>query len=446
MGSVGVISKAGATPVYTPGAGFGLQYAVGQSNSAPQQSLPGVNPQGMAGLEQHPVTGEMRAAQHTTPVLDATGNQMIDAATGKPRVENHTFVGDITGAGAVNQMNSRKLKPGQGRASGVVGDTYQRGKLNPMRYLSGQDTGQSAGQVAFDRGSKWGQFGNQFGTGLSTAAGIMGGAVALANAGAQGQDAFSGGLNAFQMGQMARDQTKKPLSEGLGGAAANVAGRSVGVTRPEVASPTPVAVAPPTTTTTPTALTAEEMEESRRMASDTVHGGNYNVGVMYSGRDASQNMHPADDYHGPFSGKRIGEQQQHDWNTMGMPPANFTGTIGNQTPVAPATPEKQQWSTGTPVAGAQLDFYGNAAQSQNQQIPGINEPPVTADATTSGNTIGAATGQKQLVGAPDPTESGKIIDENINAAKKTDTTASMVSQGIGKMVGVIGSKRMVGVY
>jgi hypothetical protein len=233
------------------------------SQEAPLQQYAGVNPQGMAGLGQDPVTNQFQAA----PV--------VDDESGK---ELGSYTGDRYGATALNQMNRREMREGEGRASGIGDDTYQRGRFNPARYESvgqglktigektqnipvigrmtrplremntdnfGQDTGRSAGQVAFDRGSKFGEMAHNFGNRMGRTVGVLAGLTQLANAGAAGQDALSGGVGAFQTGQVTGDSLRKPLAEGLGGATADAAGRSVGVVKPEkqylqqIASPTP---------------------------------------------------------------------------------------------------------------------------------------------------------------------------------------------------------------
>ena len=416
MGSVGVIRKE-LQQVLTP-TGLQMQYAVGQSNSAPQ-SVAGVNPEGMAGLQINPLNQQMEAR----PQMDASGKNEIGV-----------YEGDKYGAKALNQMKPEASMS----ASGAPGNTYQRGRLNPMRYLpkGGQDTGQSAANVAFDRGASWGQAGHGLGEGLATGLGIMGGAVALANAGAQGQDAFSGGLNAFQMGQMAHQQTKKPLSEGLGNVGANVAGRSVGVTKPEVASPTPVAVAPPTTT-----HNENEMINMRGAKGPIMTQGTQGFDVPFeseAGRRAAN--------------RKTREAQGHDMSVntneaavdlMGQPTHIGTEKTGVVTGGGPQ---------GTlPSGDIQRDIQSQ--QSANQDLVNVTTPQVAEPTTEkTGNTIGVATGQKQLAGAPDPNADSKAaetIAANTKAAEamsgKGNPSATEQSMLPKKMVGVSGSKRMVGV-
>ena len=215
MAQVYVIRKQGqvAMPM-----GNNMMWIPGMENNAGSSLVAGVNPQGMGGLGTNPMTQQFEAKTQ----IDPQTNEKVGV-----------YQGDRYGAEALNQMNRRKLREGESRATNY------------------KDTGKSAGQVAFERGAAAGQIGHNVGGRVATALGGLAGLVSLANAGAAGQDAFSGGLGAYQMGQVTTDQAKKPLQEGLGGAAARMAGRSVGVVSPEkqhlqqpafnhnLASPTP---------------------------------------------------------------------------------------------------------------------------------------------------------------------------------------------------------------
>ncbi len=208
MGQVYVIRKEAALAVPSGVPGMQIMYQPGMENRGPQL-VQGVNPQGLAGLQTNPMTQQFEAK----PQMDDSGKNEIGV-----------YEGDKYGSMALNQMNRRKLGEGETRAL-------------------------DAGQTAFDRGAKYGQIGANVGRGLAAGIGVLAGAVNLANAGAAGQDAVTGGLGATQMGSMTYQQGKKPLSEAVGGTAARMAGRSVGVIKPEVADPTPQ-VAEPTPTHT----------------------------------------------------------------------------------------------------------------------------------------------------------------------------------------------------
>jgi hypothetical protein len=180
-----------------------MQMFYTQSQEAPTQQFAGVTG-GIGDLNIHPVTQQYEAK----PRMDESGENELGM-----------HIGDRYAATALNQMNRRNLKEGETRALG-------------------------AGQTAFDRGSKYGEMAHNFGNRMGSTIGVLAGLTQLANAGAAGQDAFTGGVGAYQTGQVTADSVKKPLAEGLGGAAANIAGRSVGVVKPEVAEPTPQVAEP----------------------------------------------------------------------------------------------------------------------------------------------------------------------------------------------------------
>lgn len=409
MSNVGVLRK-GLQQILTP-RGMELQYDFTGNN---QGGPPTIGGQGqMSALTQTPADASGNF-QYQAPTIDDKGTQRM---------------GDIYGATGLNQRMDLANAP----------ETEEGNRT----ALAQQKVFNVAGQAGQEAQRNREVLGNMFGG--------IGALVSLANAGASGQDAFTGGMGAMGAYQSTAGQIGA-TSRGAGEKAARRAARKVAVAQPtpepqpadnpQVAAPTP---APK--------LTQEQKDQSRRFSADKSRNptdeaaaqANYNVGVLYSGRDASQNIYPADDYHGALSRQRIGEQQQRDWDAMDMPPANFTGTTGYQTSTASPTPNT--FATGSNPVG-QLNLHGDVVQPQNQQIPGINEPQV-AEATPqqSGAAIANELNtQGQLPGAPDPTESGKIIAENEEAAKKTDTDASMAGNSmVGKMVGVIGSKRIVGV-
>ena len=367
-----------------------MQYAVGQSNSSPQL-VQGQNPQGMAGLQRNPMNDRMEAR----PQMDASGKNEIGV-----------FQGDKYGAGALNQMNPEAT-------------------ANP-------ETASENAQTVFDRGSKWGQRAHGVGQGLSAVAGVLGAGVSLANAGAQGQDLVSGGMNAAQMGQVAQQTVKKPLTEGLGNAAANVAGRSVGVTKPVVAPPTPqVAVAPPTPfnqTVTRETLTDELGQKESALQynnPENLPGYEQRVGVL------QQRLAPN------TSVGVTAENPSGEFNPTVAPgsmdmftPPQYTGTV-------PGTPEQQMLPNMPP--GAPLPTAPVTAPAT----------PVADPRTSGGNIAAFNNGQQQLTGVNAPKDSGAIIAGATNPAAKamSGQDNSMAKDGIANMlVGVTGSKRMVGVY
>tara|TARA_Y100000015_G_scaffold39339_1_gene43107 strand:+ start:160 stop:1437 length:1278 start_codon:yes stop_codon:yes gene_type:complete len=368
-----------------------------QSQEAQPQQFAGVNPQGMAGLSQHPVTGAYQA----TPIMETKQNEEGEMVQTGNELGSH--LGDEYGAQALNQMNQRKLKEGQTRAT-----NYQRGRFNPMRYRSeekggGIDTGKTAEQVGFERGAKAGELGDRFGRGLGRAVGVLSGLVSLANAGATGQDALSGGLGAYQTGQFTSDTMQKPLGEGLGGAAARMAGRSVGVQKPkpEVADPTPQV-----------ASTTEEPTEEQL--------------VSYRGKEPIMSTNIRDEpvpFQSPMARTRAMRDIHGDSKIFGtrISPANTVEPKVDHMGM-PLQEEREGGMVAIDGGPPGLDV-GASTQREiaAQQARNVNVAPPTTESTEPtdaevGKVIGANT-----VGVKD-TEAGKHIKEQTDAAKKTDTT------------------------
>ena len=388
-----------------------------QSQEAPLQQFVGVNPEGMAGLSTNPVTGAYQA----TPVMETKQNEEGEMVqTGN---ELGSYTGDKYGAQALNQMNQRKLKEGQTRAivNPKTGEGYQRSRFNPMRYRSeekggGANTGKTAAQVGFERGAKFGEGAEKFGRGLGRAVGVLSGLVSLANAGATGQDALSGGLGAYQTGQFTSDTMQKPLGEGLGGAAARMAGRSVGVVSPEkrhlqqpafnhnLASPTP----------TPT-HTEEQM-------------------ISYQGKKPIMSTNIRDEpvpFQSPMARTRAMRDIHGDSKIFGtrISPANTVEPKVDHMGM-PLQEEREGGMVAIDGGPPGLDV-GASTQREiaAQQARNVNVAPPTTESTEPtdaevGNVIGANT-----VGVKDA-EAGKHIKEQTDAAKKTDTEESMSAKSM----------------
>jgi hypothetical protein len=343
-----------------------------QSQEAQPQQFAGVNPQGMAGLSQHPVTGAYQA----TPIMETKQNEEGEMVQTGNELGSH--LGDEYGAQALNQMNQRKLKEGQTRAP-------------------------DAAQTAFERGAKYGEAADKFGRGLGRAVGVLSGLVSLANAGATGQDALSGGLGAYQTGQFTSDTMQKPLGEGLGGAAARMAGRSVGVQKPkpEVADPTPQV-----------ASTTEEPTEEQL--------------VSYRGKEPIMSTNIRDEpvpFQSPMARTRAMRDIHGDSKIFGtrISPANTVEPKVDHMGM-PLQEEREGGMVAIDGGPPGLDV-GASTQREiaAQQARNVNVAPPTTESTEPtdaevGKVIGANT-----VGVKD-TEAGKHIKEQTDAAKKTDTT------------------------
>ena len=431
MGDVLVLKEfTPAVPITMPGAG-GMQMLYSPSQEAPTQQFAGVTG-GIGDLQRNPVTQQYEAK----PVMSEPDDKGRQTELG-------TYTGDRYAATALNQMNRREMREGESRASGIGDDTYQRGRFNPARYESvgqglktigektqnipvigrmtrplremntdnfGQDTGRSAGQVAFDRGSKYGEMAHNFGNRMGTTIGVLAGLTQLANAGAAGQDALSGGVGAFQTGQVTGDSMRKPLAEGLGGATANVAGRSVGVVKPEkqylqqIASPTPET------------HTEDEMinYQGRREVMSTDKFGN-----------------PA-----PFKSKRAREgaearlaQTRGEDTSAGTVMEDYQPPMGGNVVVQDGLVVGQGGQTTFPTGNQAQDLAN--VQAANQPVVGSPTPQTSDINKITGEQIAAGLG-----GNEQDDKTGATIQQTLEdakaAQKATDTDASMADNSMTK--------------
>ncbi len=100
-----------------------------------------------------------------------------------------------------------------------------------------------AQQKVFETAGRAGEAAHRRRDADANALGILAGVVGLANAGAAGQDAFSGGLGAAGQYQATSQQVQQ-TSGRAGERAARRAANKVGVTQPQVAEPTPQVAEP----------------------------------------------------------------------------------------------------------------------------------------------------------------------------------------------------------
>ncbi len=416
MGQVYVIRKE-AGVAFSPGGGMQQIWMPSQDNSAPQQ-FAGVTG-GIGDLQRHPVTQQYEAA----PIMSEPDDK------GK-RTELGIREGDKYGARGLNIRSkldeTPDFDPSQDRGQQIAEQMARRG----------------AQQKVFDRSAKYGQRGANVGRGLAAGIGVLAGAVNLANAGASGQDAITGGLGAAQMGSMTYQQGKKPLSEAGGNVAAEVGARSVRVAEPTAAEQVMPADGPQVAAPNPMPKpTPEQQQAARDSATMRAYG------------QAPKAVPAKLGHYGPFAGKRAEEDQAQALGMIGVQnPFNLSSQYNPQgNPLTDIKPSSTKIGvTGQP----QLRLYGEDGNElpspQPQVAPATTNTQPEQTAAQSGAIIGNELNtQGQLAGAPDPndpTESGKIIDENTKAAKaQSGQNNSMADNGIGKMVGVVGSKRIVGV-
>ena len=400
MGDIGVLHK-GLQQILTP-RGMELQYDFSANN---QGGAPFVGGQGeMGALTQTPADASGNF-QYQAPTLDDKGTQRM---------------GDIYGATGLNQRRDLVgVEPGSAPGTRMAQDQAQQ----QVFEQSGQ-----AGQKAQERVERFGRM-----------AGGLGALVSLANAGASGQDAFSGGMGAMGAYQSTAGQIGA-TSRGAGERAAKRAARKVAVASPTRTEQEDLTnyTAPPTPAPKPT---PEQQQAARDSATMRAYGQDPKAVPATLG------------HYGPFAEKRAEEDQAQALGMIGVQnPFNLSSQYNPQgNPLTDIKPSSTKIGvTGQP----QLRLYGEDGNElpspQPQVAPATTNTQPEQTAAQSGAIIGNELNtQSQLAGAPDPndpTESGKIIDENTKAAKaQSGQNNSMADNGIGKMVGIVGSKRIVGV-
>tara|TARA_R100000900_G_scaffold20890_3_gene16963 strand:- start:6663 stop:7898 length:1236 start_codon:yes stop_codon:yes gene_type:complete len=410
MGQVYVIRKEAGVAL-SPGGGIQQIWMPGQSNEP--QRFAGVTG-GIGDLGRHAVTQQYVAK----PIEEASSKNQLAFREG-----------DIYGARGLNIRSkldeTPDFDPSQDRGQQIADQMARRG----------------AQQKVFDRSAKYGQKGANFGRGLAAGIGVLAGAVNLANAGAQGQDALTGGLGAAQMGSMTYQQGKKPLSEAGGEVGAQVGARSVRVAEPTAAKqhqpPDAVGIAAPNPMPKPT---PEQQQAARDSAAMRAYGQDPKAVPATLG------------HYGAFADKRAEKDQAQALSMIGVQnPYNLSSQYNPQgNPLTDVQPSP----TKIGVAGQpQLRLYhedtGEELPSPQPQVAPAttNTQQEQTDPNITGNIIGDELNtQGQLPGAT-PQQTGEIIAAAKNpAAEATDTEASMASQGhTKKMVGVVGSKKIVGV-
>ena len=418
MGQVYVIRKEAGIAL-SPG---GIQQIWMPGQSDEPQRFTGVTG-GIGDLQRHPVTNQYEAA----PVMSKP-----DDKGRKTELGMHT--GDIYGARGLNIRSkldeTPDFDPSQDRGQQIAEQMARRG----------------AQQKVFDRSATGGQIGANVGRGLAAGIGVLAGAVNLANAGAQGQDALTGGLGAAQMGSMTYQQGKKPLSEAGGEVGAQVGARSVRVAEPTAAKqhqpPGAVAIAAPNPMPKPT---PEQQQAARDSATMRAYGQDPKAVPATLG------------HYGAFADKRAEEDQAQAMNMIGVQnPFNLSSQYNPQgNPLTDVQPSPTKIGvTGQP----QLRVYGedgNELPSPQPQIaPATTNTQQEQTTAQSGAAIADELNtQSKLPGVDNTaneiknaTQTPEGSDPSNPAAKEmSGEEQSMAKNGIGKMVGVIGSKTIVGV-
>jgi len=273
---------------------------------------------------------------------------------------------------------------------------------------------------AYEGAAKRGVIGQQIGQGIGGAIGVLGGLVSLANAGAAGQDALTGGVGAAQTGQYLMQQTQPRIGNFMGKIGAATAS-PVKVERqktfdeaPMVASPTNTPAPTPTPTPAPVAV-----EQPRNLPSDPrqILGvpGKADVGRI---QDEAMGMLGNPYYReGKYSAVNTTDEQGRNIKLPGAGPAinQFNPMLMHQPPgtaSSPMTPMRTFQISGGPHGGP---------QHPPALTPQPAEPTVAPPTTPSASDVGQTLLTEGFGVAPpnpsEPTEAEETAKTNEMSAK-----------------------------
>ena len=319
--------------------------------------------------------GQSQMSQMTQTPPDASGNFQYQA----PKLDDagSRRLADIYGTTGMNQRMDLDNAP-----------NTEEGNRTALAQQKVFETAGRAGEAAHRKRDA-----------DANALGILAGVIGLANAGAAGQDAFSGALGAAGQYQATSQQVQQ-TSGRAGERAARRAANKVSVTQPQVAQPTPQ-VAPPTRQP----VMVEGLKPGSQVPVDSLEAQQRAMRDTYNPSDAAQAL----GHYGPDAESRLRETQQQATGLIGvtgnplqMPLSPMRGdntfrVIGEdgveQTPAAPVavaspTPEMSPEKVGTIIANNTTD------NTEQQQLN---------------------------------SDAGQTIKDAVDAAKATDTDASMAA-------------------
>tara|TARA_R100000406_G_scaffold16888_3_gene10579 strand:- start:19911 stop:21032 length:1122 start_codon:yes stop_codon:yes gene_type:complete len=325
--------------------------------------------------------GQSQMSQMTQTPPDASGNFQYQA----PKLDDagSRRLADIYGTTGMNQRMDLDNAP-----------NTEEGNRTALAQQKVFETAGRAGEAAHRKRDA-----------DANALGFLAGVIGLANAGAAGQDAFSGGLGAAGQYQATSQQVQQ-TSGRAGERAARRAANKVGVTQPQVAEPTPQ-VAPPTRQ--PVMV---EGLDGNLVPIDSEEARNRALRDTYNPSDAAQAL----GHYGADAESRLQQTQQDATNLIGvtdnplqMPLSPMRGdgrfrVIGEdgveQTPAAPVavaspTPEMSPEQIGETIAAnttgkteeEELDSgAGNTIQQSLEQAQKAQEKAANASMSSASMT------------------------------------------------------------
>ena len=327
--------------------------------------------------------GQSQMSQMTQTPKDAYGNFQYQA----PNLDKQGTqrLADVYGTTGMNQRMDLDEK-----VRNAAPDS-EEGFRNAMAQQKVFETAGRAGEAAHRRRDAG-----------ANALGILAGIVGLANAGAAGQDAFSGMMGAAGQYQGA-SQLVQGTSRGAGERAARRAANKVGVTQPQVAEPTPTPqVAPPTRQP----VMVEGLKPGSQVPVDSLEAQQRAMRDTYNPSDAAQAL----GHYGPDAESRLRETQQQATGLIGV--------TGNplQMPLSPMRGDN---------TFRVMDDAGNEIPKPPVASPTPEMSPEMSPekvGTIIANNTTDNTEQQQL-----NSDAGQTIKDAVDAAKATDTDASMAA-------------------
>jgi len=263
-----------------------------------------------------------------------------------------------------------------------------------------------------ERARKRGGIGQKIGQGIGGAIGVMGGLVSLANAGAAGQDAISGGVNAYQTGQYLTQEAKPRLGNLVGTIGAHTA-LPVRVTRektsdvaPMVASPTNTPAATPVAVAAPTAPLPTDKRK--------VLGVDNYEGAQKIQQEAMSMLGNPHYNAGAFSAVNTTDDQGRTVGVQGAGPA--------QNQYDPTAINPNQLNPITPAGTLRLTKPDGTAYQSPQQVA-ITKPTVAQPTTQQdpgkviANELGTIQQSLPLPDPNEPTDAEKTIESSAQTGK-----------------------------
>ena len=323
-----------------------------------------------------------------------------------------------TGPQMQQNIDAKRIPDMTPEQFGQIGVRRQQRYFDSDKYEPATESGMMSSQYpetmamrqAYEGARKRGVIGQQIGQGVGGAIGVLGGLVSLANAGAAGQDAITGGVNAAQTGQYLTQQTQPRIGNIMGRMGAATAS-PVKVERQKTFDEAPM-VASPTNTPAPTPTPAPvAVAPPRNLPSDPRQIFNTNYAGVNRLRQRANEFIGVNPYAQEGDYSAVNTSQENPFNPMMMHPSQLS-------PVTPAGTLRLTNPDGTPY------------QSPQQQVA-VAEPTVspTPSADDVGQTLFDEAFNPGKTGAQEQIEASQQSAEDVgNALKKKMLKAEVLGR------------------